>query len=316
MASLRMYLEDTYGEDLRSVYRHFALPNHSKAKITGEAVEAAGAQGKFWEMHDLLYARQQEWTQLPDEHMPERLVEYAEELGLNAERFAQDLEDHAYLPKVEADTAGAVQAGLPGTPTYIINGVVYPVQQVGLHPIRVGAFIRLLMMAADQYTEVPPQVIDDAKDYAATIRTNKGDIVVELFTEQAPTNVNSFAFLAQQEWYDGLSFFYVQPETAAYAGDPTNMGWSLPFPGYYCGDEVSPELTFDEAGVLAVFSPEPGRNSTVFFITYTPQPDFNGRYTIIGRVIEGMDVAQSLAPAQPAGETLPDSIETILIEER
>ena len=316
MSSLRMYLEDTYGDDVRSVYRHFCLSFHSKAKITGEAVEAAGAQGKLWEMHDLLYARQQEWNQLSDEQMPDVLLEYAGELGLDTERFAQELEDHVHLPKVEADTAIAVQAGLTGTPSYVVNGVVYPTEQLGLDPTRVAGFIRLVTMTPDQYTETPPQVVDTARDYAATIRTTKGDIVVELFADQAPTNVNSFVFLAQQGWYDGLDFFYVDPEVAAYAGDPTNMGWTLPFPGYRCGDEVGIDLTFDEAGILALFSPEPGRNSSLFFITYAPRPDFNGNFTIIGRVIEGMDKAESLAPAEPGGGTAADSIETVLIEER
>ena len=77
MATLRTYLEDTYGENIRVAYRHFALSFHDKAPITGEAVEAAGAQGKFWEMHDLLYERLQEWGQLSVDAMPEKLTEYA-----------------------------------------------------------------------------------------------------------------------------------------------------------------------------------------------------------------------------------------------
>ena len=74
MSTLRMYLEDTYGENIRTAYRHFALSFHDKAPITGEAAEAAGAQGKFWEMHDLLYERQQEWGQLSGEAVQAKLV--------------------------------------------------------------------------------------------------------------------------------------------------------------------------------------------------------------------------------------------------
>ena len=124
MATLRTYLEDTYGEDIRVAYRHFALSFHDKAPITGEAVEAAGAQGRFWEMHDLLYERQQEWGQLSGDALSEKLAEYAEDLGLDAERFSRELDEHVYLEKVEAQTDIATQAGLPGTPSYIINGVV------------------------------------------------------------------------------------------------------------------------------------------------------------------------------------------------
>jgi cyclophilin family peptidyl-prolyl cis-trans isomerase len=317
MALLRMYLEDTYGENVRAVYRHFALSFHDKALITAEATEAAGAQAKFWEMHDLLYERQQEWNQLSGDDLETRLVEYAEELGLDTERFSQELSDHVYLDKVQADTEEAAQAGLPGTPTYVINGVIYPTQELGLHPTLVGAFVRLMSLVPDQYTEVPPQVIDPAKDYVATIQTSKGDIVVELFADQAPTNVNSFVFLARDGWYDGLAFFFVQLDLAAQSGDPTNVGWGMPFPGYSCGDEISPDLTFDEAGMLALFTPAPGRNSSQFFVTYAPRPDFNGRYTIIGRVVEGMDVAESLTPTQPGpDQPSPDVIETILVEEQ
>ena len=140
--------------------------------------------------------------------------------------------------------------------------------------------------------------------------------VVELFADLAPTNVNSFIFLAEDGWYDGQAFFHVEPGFVAQSGDPTNIGWGIPFPGYYCGDEISPDLTFDEAGMLALFTPSPGRNSSQFFITYAPQPDFNGRYTIIGRIVEGMDVAESLTPTQPGpDQPAPDVIEMIVIEE-
>jgi len=314
MSTLRLYLEDTYGENVRSAYRHFALSFHDKAIITAEAAEAAGAQVKFWEMHDLLYARQQEWGGLSEEDIEAQLVKYAEELGLDTDRFSQELSDHVYVDKINADTMEASMAGLPGTPTYVINGVIYPTQELGLHPLLVGGFIRLLQL--DQYAEAPPQVIDSEKEYTATIRTGKGDIVVTLFADQAPVNVNSFVFLAQDGWYDDKAFFYVQPGLAAYSGDPTNMGWGLSYPGYYCGDEISADLTFDQAGVLALYTSRPGRNSSLFFITYAPLPDLNGQSTIIGRVVEGMDVLESLTPTQPGpGQPQPDVIETILIEE-
>ncbi len=312
-----MYLEDTHGENFRGVYRHFVLSFHTKAQIAAEAAEAAGAQGKFWEMHDLIYERQQQWNGLPDEGMHDLLVGYAEELGLDTERFAQELEDHVYKAKVDADTQSAMEANLSGTPSYIVNGVVYPTQQLGLSPERVNTFIQLVTEPPDQYSEVPLQVIDPGSEYVATMRTSKGDIVVELLPGYAPVNVNSFAFLAQDGWYDGQTFFYVDPEFVAQSGDPTNNGFSLPFTGYICGDEVSPDLTFDEAGMLALYTPQPNGNNGQFFITYAPMPDLNGKFTIIGRITEGMDVAKSLNPTQPgASQSPPDVIETILIEER
>jgi len=314
-----MYLEDTYGKDLRAVYRHFALSFHDKAPITGEAVEAAGAQGKFWEMHDLLYDRQQEWGQLSGDAVQVKMVEYAKELGLDTDRFSQELDDHVYLDRVNADTQVAMQVGLSGTPTYIINGVVYPTQQWGLHPVRIGAFIGLLNLKDRMYTAPPPQVIDPDKDYVATIRTERGDIVIELYADQVPVNVNSFVFLAQEGWYDGVTFHRVIPGFVAQAGDPTGSGMGSP--GYRCDDEIVPTLTYDEAGVVGMASGGPGTSSigSQFFITYDALPQLDGNYTIIGRVIEGMDIVESITPRDPSqGAGLPpgDVIETILIEER
>jgi len=318
MSSLRMYLEDTYGEDIQATYRHFALSFHDKAPITGEATEAAGAQGKFWEMHDLLYERQQEWGRLAVDATQAKLVEYAEELGLDTDRFAQELGDHVYLDKVNADTQIAMQAGLPGTPTYIINGVVYPTQEFGLHPTRIAAFIELLKLKDRMYTAPPPQVIDPDKGYVATIRTEYGDIVIELYADQVPVNVNSFVFLAQEGWYDGVTFHRVMPGFVAQAGDPTGSGVGAP--GYRCEDEIVPTLAYDGAGVVGMASGGPGTGSigSQFFITYDALPDLTGKYTIIGRVVEGMDAVESLTPRDPNQGAVPpgDVIETILIEER
>jgi len=317
LATLRTYLEDTHGEDLRMVYRHFTLSFHDKALITAEATEAAAAQGKFWEMHDMIYQRQQDWNQFSPDQMKPLLVEYAEELGLDTEQFVNDLDNHTYLDRINADTQDAMDGALSGTPSYIINGVVYPTQQLGLNPILIDNFIQLVTDPPEQYPDVPPQVVDPEKEYLATFSTSKGDFVVELFAEQAPVNVNSFAFLAQDGWYDGQTFFYVDPEFVAQSGDPTNNGFSLAFTGYTCGDEVNPDLTFDEAGMLALYTPQPNGNNGQFFITYAPLPDLNGKFTIIGHIVEGMDVAQSLTPTQPGpDQPEPDVIETILIEER
>lgn len=316
-----MYLEDTHGEEIRFAYRHLPLVSiHDKAVITAEAAEAAGAQGMFWEMHDLLYERQQEWNRLPEEEVGDKLVGYAAELGLDTDRFAQELEDGVYRDKILADYEEYQKYGPMATPTYVVNNIFYP--QIGLHPVVIDGFINLVVDPPEQFADGPDQVIDPEKEYTATVRTEKGDIVVELFADQAPANVNSFTFLAQQGWYDGLAFFFVQPGAVALTGDPTNSGAALagaalPYPGYTCGDEVSPDLTFDQAGMVAMLTGAPDQNSSQFFITYAPQPNFTGTYTIIGRVIEGMDVAESLTPTQPgADQPAPDNIETILIEER
>ncbi len=319
LASMREYLGEIYGDEIRFVYRHLPLISiHDKAIITAEAVEAASAQGKFWEMHDLLYEHQGEWHTLSEDEMETRLVEYAEELGLDTDRFAQELNDHVYRGKIMAGYEDYSQYGQMATPTYVVNNVFYPTQAFGGFGMLEG-FISLLGLKDRMYTTPPPQVIDSDKDYTATIRTERGDIVVELYAAQVPVNVNSFVFLAQEGWYDGVTFHRAIPGFVAQTGDPSGSG--MGYPGYRCSDEIVPTLTYDEAGVMGMASAGPGTGTigSQFFITYDALPQLDGNYTIIGRVIEGVDVVESLTPRDPsqsAGLPPGDVIETILIEER
>jgi Na+/H+ antiporter NhaA len=108
-------LLERLGHDLRFVSRHFPLPDvHPNAALAAEAAEAAGSQGKFWEMHDLMYERQDR-LQLGD------LLRYAAELGLDVGRFEADLSSARFADRVASDVAGAEAAGVAGTPTFFIN---------------------------------------------------------------------------------------------------------------------------------------------------------------------------------------------------
>jgi cyclophilin family peptidyl-prolyl cis-trans isomerase len=159
-------------------------------------------------------------------------------------------------------------------------------------------------------------LIDPLKQYIATIHTEKGDILVELFPDIAPLAVNSFIFLAENGWFDGISFHRVLPGFVAQAGDPTGTG--IGGPGYAFRNETSPDLVFDQEGLLAMANSGPDTNGSQFFITYSSSEHLDGLYTIFGRVIEGMEVAKSLTPRNPSqGSDLPpgDEILTITIEE-
>ncbi len=315
--TLRGYLLDKYGDRIRFAYRHLPLTSiHDKAIVTAEATEAAAAQGKFWEMHDLLYEKQSEWSALSSEEMVDTLVEYAGELELDVEAFETALNEHTYREEIMADYEAYQEYGQMATPTYVVNKVFYPTQEFGGFG-RLEAFIELVAMQDQMYDSPPPQVIDPDKGYLAILKTSQGDITVELFQDQAPINVNSFAFLAQDGFYDGLDFFFVDHEQVALSGDPTNSGGGLPYPGYTCTDETTSDVTFDETGLLALYTAAPNQNSSSFFITYAPQPDFTGNFTVIGRVVDGMDVAETLTERQPGpGQPEPDVIETIVIQEQ
>lgn len=107
------------GNSLRVVFRHFPLTSsHPHAELAAEAAEAAGAQGAFWPMHDILLQNQQALT-------PNDLVGYAAGLGLDARQIAADLDNRSYKEAVQEDFMSGVRSGVSGTPTFYINGSRY-----------------------------------------------------------------------------------------------------------------------------------------------------------------------------------------------
>jgi protein-disulfide isomerase len=107
------------GNQLRFVFRHFPLAEiHPHARLAAQAAEAAGAQGKFWEMHDMLFEHQ-------DALEVEDLAGYAESLGLDTIKFARDLEAGTFAKRVRDDFRSGVKSGVNGTPTFFMNGARY-----------------------------------------------------------------------------------------------------------------------------------------------------------------------------------------------
>jgi peptidylprolyl isomerase/peptidyl-prolyl cis-trans isomerase B (cyclophilin B) len=171
------------------------------------------------------------------------------------------------------------------------------------------------MPDVQQWDQPPEMDIDPEKTYYATLKTEKGDIKVKLFAEKTPKTVNNFVFLARQGFYDNTTFHRVIPNFMAQGGDPTGTGAGGP--GYQFEDEIDPELNFDQQGLLAMANAGPGTNGSQFFITYAPAPWLNGKHTIFGAVVEGMDVALSLRERDPQRRPrFPgDTLETVVIEE-
>ena len=306
-------LEDDYPEDLRVIYRHYPLLSiHDKAALSAQAAEAAGIQDKFWEMHDLLYEKLDEWKGMSVEEFQEWLVTQADDLGLDSEQFNEDLTSEALVNMAQKAWEESSSIGIPGTPFLLINGQPY---SGALDPASLTILIEATLMEKQQYEDCPPMTIDQTKEYVATIETEKGDITIELYAEEAPLAVNSFVFLAQDGWYDNVTFHRVVPGFVAQAGDPSGTG--MGGPGYVFDNEVSPDLKFDQPGLLGMANSGPGTNGSQFFITHTSVPHLDGSYTIFGRVISGMEVVESLAPRDPSQSSdLPpgDMILSIRIE--
>jgi cyclophilin family peptidyl-prolyl cis-trans isomerase len=159
--------------------------------------------------------------------------------------------------------------------------------------------------------------IDPRKQYLATLKTEKGDVVIELFADKAPVTVNSFVFLARNGWYDNITFHRVIPGVYAQTGDPSGTGKGNP--GYYVITEILPNLTFNKPGLVAMVNSGPDTSGSQFFITYAPTAQYDGQYTIFGQVLTGMEVLKSLTPrdVQPGINTPPgDKLISISIEEK
>ncbi|MBN1862404.1 MAG: peptidylprolyl isomerase [Dehalococcoidales bacterium] len=145
------------------------------------------------------------------------------------------------------------------------------------------------------YSAPLSMVIDPDKDYTATIETEKGDLVLELFAKDVPVTVNNFVFLAREGFYDGSTFHRVMPGFMAQGGDPTGTGAGGP--GYIFDNEITEHTHV--AGALSMANAGADTNGCQFFITYVARHELDGNYSVFGQLIEGMDVLESLTPRDP-----------------
>jgi cyclophilin family peptidyl-prolyl cis-trans isomerase/tetratricopeptide (TPR) repeat protein len=168
----------------------------------------------------------------------------------------------------------------------------------------------------DMYNAPPPMIIDPAKSYRATIVTEKGNIVLELYADRAPNTVNNFVFLAREGFYDNTNFHRVLPDFMAQGGDPSGTGAGGP--GYTFADEFDPTLRHDGPGVLSMANRGTNTNGSQFFITYKATPWLDDLHAVFGRVTEGLEVLQSLTPRDPQEnpDFAGDTILTIVIQEQ
>ncbi len=279
-------LMDMYPEDVRLVYRPYPLISiHPNSQVAAQAAEAAGLQGKFWEMYANLFDKQSEWNSLTIDEFRDWLAGEATALGLNEVQFTQDTVSEAVVEKIQSAMDYAQSIGMNSVPTVLINGrPISNWQASGIKPI-----IEVVKIEDSLMKECPPWVIDVEKTYTATITTENGDMTIELYPEAAPLAVNSFVYLASEGFYDGVTFHRVYHDFMAQTGDPTGTGWSGA--GYQYREETVDYLTFDEPYMLGVARGQGEATSgSQFFITYVPYPSLNGLYTIFGKLVDGVDV--------------------------
>ncbi|HBI28932.1 MAG TPA: peptidylprolyl isomerase [Deltaproteobacteria bacterium] len=124
------------------------------------------------------------------------------------------------------------------------------------------------------------------------IETERGNITIELFEDDAPNTVANFISLAEQGYYDNLNFHRVIPDFMIQGGCPEGTGTGGP--GYRFGDECMPNRRHDAPGVLSMANAGPGTNGSQFFITHGAQPHLDGKHTVFGKVTDGLDTVNAI----------------------
>ncbi|MFC4101085.1 peptidylprolyl isomerase [Paenibacillus xanthanilyticus] len=172
---------------------------------------------------------------------------------------------------------------------------------------------------AKSWDKMPEMSIDTSKTYLAHFKTSKGDFTVELFAKDAPQTVNSFVFLANEKFYDGIKFHRIIETFMIQTGDPLGNGTGGP--GYDIPDELDNGHQYEE-GIVAMANAGPNTGGSQFFICTGPDAaglNMQPNYTIFGKVTEGMDVVTAISktpveanmqgePSQPTEEVTIDGL--------
>lgn len=249
-----------------------------------------------------MFAHQSEWSSKSKEEARQYFIDLAAEFDLDTERFTAELDNGQYAAYVAALEQEAINLGLPGTPAALVDGQIAAGNGLpGDYAVwdnYVSSTIAVAALAERQYDAPPEMTIDTNKLYYATVKMeNGGEFVIELLPKSAPQTVNSFVFLAQEGWFDGVTFHRVISDFMAQTGDPSASGRGGP--GYTIPDEIDPALSQSEAGMVAMANSGADTNGSQWYITLGDASFLDGSYTVFGRVIEGMDVVQALTPRDP-----------------
>ncbi len=293
-------LQQLHPDDIRLIFRPFPLLTlYDKTSLATQAVASAATQGQFWKMHDLLYSRRGEWAALAPDAFTTWLARAAQAAGLDAVQLADDLATGRYEPFVADAYNRAVAEGIPGAPFLFFNRdlMLFPPTLENLE-----ANVRLTLLAGRQFDSYPAFALQPGTDYHARLRLNIGEITLDLFEDTAPLAVNSFIYLAQNDWFDGTPVYRVIRGQYLEAGDPTGTGFGTP--GYIFELETSPARTFNRAGVVGIASDDPATLGSRFFISLTSLPLFDSTRTVLGEVTSGLDRLEALTARDPLTELL------------
>lgn len=176
-----------------------------------------------------------------------------------------------------------------------------PVRRTATEPVDIGS-----VEGKPQFNAAPAMALDEGADYRATIELENGVVEIDLFEEDAPIHVNNFVFLAEQGFYDDLTFHRIVPDFVAQAGDPTATGTGGA--GYTLPDEavdadLAAQLTLDARGVISMARSGAGASSSQFFITLEPAGFLDAQsFTAFGTVTSGLELLDAFEERDPAAQ--------------
>ncbi len=286
-------------DTVQLVYRYFPLTHtNDKALIASYALEAANNQGKFWELLAIISEKNAEIETVAFADITNTLKSYATTLGLDLAKFEQDLASPAVAARVQRDIASAEKALVEGTPTIFLDGQsinpgVFVEPEIITQVLSYADDRRMMFEGIDVKTfnlEGPEQVVGPDSQYVMTWKTTQGEVTIALDASQAPVNVNSIVFLAQQGYFDGAPLLTNSTEMGAVLfGQATRTS----NPGYQCTVELPAAGAFSQPGVVALYR-DSQYSFPQFIVTYSPTEQFEGQYTVIGNVTAGLDFLQGM----------------------
>ncbi len=156
-----------------------------------------------------------------------------------------------------------------------------------------------------QWNTPPKMALNTGKTYTATLETDSGSIVINLFADKTPNTVNNFVFLAREGFYNGTIFHRVIDNFMVQGGDPTGTGRGGP--GYQFADEFHPALRHNKPGILSMANAGPGTNGSQFFITHVPTGWLDNKHSVFGEVADkdSLGVLMSIPARDPMRRNAP-----------
>lgn len=188
----------------------------------------------------------------------------------------------------------AVSAALAAAPEAAAKKADQAIQQID-QQIAKAAVDKSSSSWKTNLTKPEVATFDPARSYYAIMETSKGTMKIKLMPDVAPMHVTSLIYLARLGFYDGLTFHRVIPSFMAQGGDP--LGTGTGGPGYKYAGEFSPKAKHDTPGLLSMANAGPNTDASQFFITFRPTPSLDGKHTVYGKVVDGMDTLKKLEAA-------------------